>query len=123
MKRNSRIIQQGMSALLVVTPLFASAAGVGSSFRDLVLNFGRQLSGKIIPILVALAVLAFFFNLVFFIFNMNNETERVLFKGYTINAIIALTILLTMWGIIGIFTNTFFQGDPVIPQFPTGEYQ
>lgn len=98
----------------------AAVSGIGS-FRDLVDTVGKYLSTTIIPILVALGVLYFFVNLSIFIVNMNNEKEREQFKKYAVNAIIALFIMFTIWGVIGILTHTFFNTDPVVPQLPTSD--
>lgn len=100
-----------------VMPTVASAAGFGS-FRDLVNTVGNYISGKIFPIIVAVTVLIFFGNLIFFIVNNKNEAERTRFKSYSINSVIALFIMLTMWGIIGIATKTVWHTGPFIPQLP-----
>lgn len=90
-----------------------------TSFRTLTDNVAQFISSRIFPIFVALAVLYFLYNLTFFIIKMDNEKERTLFKSYTINALVALTLLLAMWGIVGIFTQTIFSKNPILPQLPT----
>lgn len=109
-----------IAVLAAMMPMMAHAA-VGAAFKDLVESFGRTISTQVMPLLVALAVLAFFYNIIFFILRLDNEKERIQFRQYTINALVVLTIMLTMWGVIGLATNTFFQGNPVIPQFPTSD--
>lgn len=98
------------------------AAGKGyHSFKDIVDSVGKTISTRVIPIFFILAVLAFMYNIAFFLLNMGNEKERETFKKYSINALIALTVLLAVWGIVGIFTQTFFQATPFIPQLPTSD--
>lgn len=97
-------------------------AGKGwHSFKDLVDSLGSYVSKSIFPILVTLAVLAFMYNIAFFIIKSDNEKERETFKKWSVNAVIALTILLCVWGVVGIFTQTVFKTNPFIPQFRTSD--
>jgi uncharacterized membrane protein len=99
---------------------FAQSSGTGfGSFRDLINTIGGLITKYVIPLLVAMAILYFLWNIVHFISNMGNEKEREAFKKYSINGIIALFILLSVWGIIGIFSTALFNKAPGIPQFPT----
>lgn len=77
------------------------------------------ISGTIMPILVALAVLFFLYNLIYFIAKSGNEQERTMFRNYMVNSLIALFILVSLWGIVGLGTRTFFGTKPFIPQLPT----
>lgn len=52
---------------------------------------------------------------------MDNSKERETFKKYSVNALIAVFAMLAVWGIVGIFTSTFFHSNPVIPQLPTSD--
>ncbi len=124
MKRNLVTISLFMMGLFFGTlakVAFAQGAG-GGVINAFVVSATDYINKNIIPILVAIAVLVFFYNLIFFIFNSSNEKEREEFKKYSLNSILALFILLCVWGIIGIFTHTFFNGkNPVIPQLPTSD--
>lgn len=97
-----------------------STTGLGS-FRDLVTIIGNLITKYIIPVLVALALVYFLWNIIHFISNMGNEKEREAFKSYSLNGVIALFILLSVWGIIGIFSTTLFNKTPGVPQFPTSD--
>jgi hypothetical protein len=100
----------------------APSAGKGwHSFRDLTNSLGSYVSKSIFPILVTLAVLAFMYNIALFMINSDNEKEREIFKKYSVNAVIALTILLCVWGVVGIFTQTIFHSTVFIPQFRTSD--
>lgn len=91
----------------------------GSSIREIINNVGSFLSSRLMPIIVTIAVIVFMWNIGQFILNMDNEKQREQFRNYSVNAILALFILLSLWGIIGIATGTFFDKKPLIPQFPT----
>lgn len=92
----------------------------GGTFREIVTTIVQFIGVRIMPILVALALLAFFFNLIIFIIKMDSPTERQQFKKYSVNALVGLFIMLTVWGIVGIATRTLHWG-LVIPQLPTSD--
>lgn len=89
------------------------------TIRDILNGIGTFVSGTIMPILVGLAILFFLYNLIYFILKSDNEQERATFRNYMINSLFALFILVTMWGIVGLGTRTFFNSKPFIPQLPT----
>ncbi len=124
-KRNLTVVSAVMLSVVVRiahAQNAAPSAGKGwHSFRDLANSLGSYVSKSIFPILVTLAVLAFMYNIALFMFNSGNEKEREVFKKYSVNAIIALTILLCVWGVVGIFTQTVFHSTPFIPQFRTSD--
>ena len=90
-----------------------------TSLRDIMNGFASLVSGKIMPILVGIAILAFLYNLIYFIAKSGSEQERETFRNYMINALIALFILVSVWGIVGLGTRTVFGTKPFIPQLPT----
>ena len=76
---------------------------------------------KIMPILVGLAILAFLYNLIYFIAKSGSDQERLTFRNYMVNSLIALFILVSIWGIVGLGTRTLFGTKPFIPQLPTSD--
>ena len=60
----------------------------------------------LIPIVVGLALVAFFWGLVKFIYNAGSDTKREEGKQVMLWGIIALFIIVSIWGIIG-----FIQGE------------
>lgn len=101
------------------TPTTPTSTLTNGTFRDLVASFGNFISGKLMPVVISIAILVFFWNLIQYLANLGNEKDREQFKKYSINAILAFFILLSFWGIIGIFTSAFFGLKPLIPQLPT----
>lgn len=107
------------------TPTVQSTTGhtggnVGS-FQDIVRGLASFLNTKIIPLIISLTIVFFLWNLVRFIGAMDNEKERLLFRKYVINALIGMTIMLSVWGLVAILTNTFFRNNPIVPQLPTSD--
>ncbi len=124
---NRTLLKIGMIASGVI-PYFAHAQNyIGSnttgtpwgSIKDIVEAVGKFINGTIMPLLVIMALVYFFWNLIHFIRNMSNEKEREVFKVYTINALIGLFIMLSVWGIVAIGTQTFFNAQPIVPQLRT----
>lgn len=80
--------------------------------------FGEMIKGVII-IAVALALMFFIWNLAMYIKDYDNEAKRTDSKQYMIYAIIALFVMISVWGLVGILTNTFgFTSGG--PQYNTG---
>jgi uncharacterized membrane protein len=68
------------------------------------LTFLKEATDKLIPILVGLAVLAFFWFLVIFIWKGGEDAgERDKMKGGMLWSIIAIFVMVSVWGIIGLF--------------------
>jgi len=89
------------------------------SIADIVAKIGDFINTTVMPIIVSLGVIYFIWNLVHFVSKMDNEAERTKFRKYTINGIIGLFIMLSVWGILAIGTTTLFNSQPIIPQLPT----
>jgi hypothetical protein len=58
-------------------------------------------------------------NLVYFIARSGSDKDRLTFRNYMVNSVIALFILISIWGIVGLGTRTLFGTKPFIPQLPT----
>lgn len=95
--------------------------GNWGSFQDIVRSLASFLNTKVIPLIISLTIAYFLWNLVRFIGAMDNEKERLLFRKYVINALIGMTIMLSVWGLVAILTNTFFRNNPIVPQLPTSD--
>ena len=109
-------------------PLFVFAQnyiGSGSngtawgSIKEIVEAMGKFINSTVMPIIVSLGVLYFLWNIAQYITKLDNEKERENFKRYSINGILGLFIMLSLWGIIAIGTNTLFGSQPIVPQFRT----
>lgn len=107
---------------------YASAAGAvttegvcqSQSMDDVsgIVNWASCFLMKIIvPFLFALATAAFIWGVVHYYLNPSNEKEREKGKEFVIGGLIALFMMVAMWGIVKVFTNTFDIKNAV-PQFP-----
>lgn len=108
-----------VSGLLIV-PMFASAAETGITG---VLKIFSGILNSAIPVVLALAVLYFFWGLAQYVLNSSDETKKAEGRNIMIWGIIALFIMVSVWGVIGILQQTFFGGSDVtgpssIPSVP-----
>ncbi len=87
---------------LAFAPVFAFAETLGG-----ILNTVGQLIGAATPIVVALALVYFFWGLGQFIFNSSDEAKRKEAISIMIYGIIALFVMVSIWGIINVLQTTF----------------
>ena len=108
---------------LLSTPVYAQdsfGTAAGSSFRDVVIAVLHFVTANVIPILTALAFITILFNILRYIGNADSDAERAKFKGYIMWSLLAFFVLLSVYGIVQVMSNTAFNGAAiVIPQFPT----
>ncbi len=100
-----------LSGLLIV-PQFANAQnlqGVLGTFSDLI--------NLAIPLIIALAVLYFFWGLAQYILNSANEEKKEEGRNIMIYGIIALFVMVSVWGLIRLLQETFNVKDtnPIVP--------
>ncbi|MDP6388036.1 MAG: hypothetical protein QGG63_02070 [Candidatus Pacebacteria bacterium] len=90
-------------SILALAPMVAFAATtLGNVLEDI-----GNLIGLATPIIVGLALLAFFVGLVKLIFSAGNEEEKKKSKGIMIWGIIALFVMVSVWGLVNLLGDTF----------------
>ncbi len=83
-----------------------------------IINWASCLLVKtIIPFLFALATVAFIWGVIQYYLNPDNEEKRKKGKSFIIGGLIALFVMLSVWGLVAILTNTFGLSN-TIPQLP-----
>ncbi len=118
----------GISTLGVGITVSNPDAGLGSgtadginTFRYYALEISKFISGRIIPIMVASALLFFVGNVVISMTKSDVEAERTKLNQYLRWGVVALFILLTLFSVVGFFTGSLFGTGAIIPQFPTSD--
>lgn len=86
-------------ALTALTPAFAFAQQL-AGVETFVQSIGR-LVALALPIVVAIALLAFFWGLVKFIFAQGNEEAKGEGKKIMIWGLVALFVMVAVWGLVG----------------------
>ncbi len=105
---NRTIIKASIAGALALLPLAALAQGGGSlsNLSKLVDSVGNIIR-TLIPLLVAVALLVFFWGLIKYIRAANDPAEAGTGKSIMIAGVIALFVMVSVWGIVG------FIGDAV----------
>ncbi|MEN9912983.1 MAG: hypothetical protein RLY66_391 [Candidatus Parcubacteria bacterium] len=82
-----------------------------------------NLGNTFIQILIAFAVIWIIFNVVRFIMSGNSEDKRKEYQGGIIWGIVGLFVILSIWGLVRILSNTF-RTDTTAPvnQYPRVQY-
>ena len=88
-----------------------------TNFQD-VMNLFMEMIGQAMVLLYAAAFAAFFYGLVKFIFNAEDATKIEEGRAWMTWSVIALFVMITIWGIVGVLTNTFGISPLLIPQLP-----
>ncbi|MBI5139709.1 hypothetical protein HZA26_03830 [Candidatus Nomurabacteria bacterium] len=93
---------------LTPTVTTGSTCAMGGKFQDL-LNYATCIIGKsVVPLIFALAIVMFIWGSVnFFILNADEEAKRSQGKQFMIWGVIALAVMVSVWGLVRILGNTF----------------
>lgn len=109
-------------ALVSGTALFLplSAFAAGTTVRDVLVTI-KELMDLGVPILITLAMLYFLYGLGEYIFKAVDAKSRDEARERMIGGIIALFVMASVWGLVGIVANTFGVqqgGDANLPDVP-----
>lgn len=76
-------------------------------FQDLLSTASCIISGSVIPLIFALAVVMFIWGVVQYVINSDDETKKSQGRQFMIWGIIALTVMVSVWGLVKILGATF----------------
>jgi small-conductance mechanosensitive channel len=99
---------------LAFAPAFAFAQQLGN-VEQLIESIGR-LVNIALPIVVGIALLAFFWGLVKFIFAQGNEEAKIEAKKIMLWGLVALFVMISVWGLVRFIGNALGvnQGETII---------
>jgi hypothetical protein len=119
------IIVQTFGLGSAVPPALDTLTGTGSTcslagspkFQDVLCYITKIINNSIIPLIFAVATVMFVWGVVqFFVLNSDEEKKREQGKQFMIWGIIALAVMLSVWGLVGILGSTFGIGTSILPQ-------
>ena len=85
-----------------------STCEVGTTFQGLLGYATCIINNSVIPLIFAIAIVTFIWGAVkFFIINADEEAKREEGKQFMIWGIIALAIMMSVWGLVGLVRSTF----------------
>lgn len=62
---------------------------------------------SIIPFLITIATVSFIWGIIQYFLNPDNEEKRKKGKDYLLWGLIGLFVMVSVWGLVGVFSNTF----------------
>jgi hypothetical protein len=74
------------------------------------------ISRSVIPLIFALAIVMFIWGVVQYVINSDEEAKKEKGRQFMIWGVIALTVMVSVWGLVGILGKTFNINTGVIPQ-------
>ncbi len=112
-KNSLQISLLGIFAFAVL-PSIASAQAI-TTFEGLVQKLYTMLA-SLVPIIVSLALIVFLWGIFQLVRSNNEDARKDAIKIITFG-IIALFVMVSVWGLVAILSNTFFnEGQLYIPQ-------
>lgn len=114
LKNKYKIPVSVIAALFIATPFVAQAQAF-SDFRGLV-NFLVILFNQAIALLVGLGVVYLLYGIVKTITHADNEQIRSDGRQVMLYGVIALFVIVSMWGLVNLLVGTFFGGS--VPGLP-----
>lgn len=86
-------------------------------FQDLLCYLTKIINDSVIPLIFTVAVLMFVWGTInFFIINADEEAKRAQGKQFMVWGIIALAVMVSVWGLVAILGATFGIDGSVLPQ-------
>lgn len=112
--KTARLITVSVPALLVASllPMMAGAVTLGHTLKVL-----SDLVNGLIPIVLALTVLIFFWGLAMYLWDAGNAEKKGQGIQIMVMGVVALFVMVSIWGIIGVLQQTFKvdQSKPIVP--------
>lgn len=98
----------------IVLPFFAFAQAA-SNIEDQLANLNTILHDQLIPMLIVLATVVFMVGILRYVAAGGDEEKVKAGRNMMIFGVIALTVMVSMWGIAKILVETFDVGGQPIP--------
>lgn len=92
---------------LILLPSFASAQGVGLGGLLGLLAQANDLINRLIPFIIALTILIFLWGVFKFVVSGGDGEARKEAQGYMIWGIVALFVMVSVWGLVNILVRSF----------------
>jgi hypothetical protein len=98
----------------------SSSACAGNSLADLMQYLLSIMTRYLVPIIFSIAIIAFFWGIIQYVINAENEAKRKEGRDYILWGFGALFVMVAIWGIIALISNTLgigVGGTLGVPQF------
>ena len=95
---------------------YANYVAVKPKLTDLINYVTCVIGASVVPLIFILAVAFFVWGVVQYVINADSEEAKSKGRDFMIWGIIALTVMVSIWGLVRIFGNTFNIDTTFIPQ-------
>jgi predicted permease len=89
-----------------ILPMLVLAQNVNFGYVDTAFNSGRLLLNRIVIFLISLAVVWFIWNVIKYSMS-SEEDDKQKAKSQMIHGIIAIAVMVSVWGIVSLLRNAF----------------
>jgi hypothetical protein len=114
MKKHTNIDSLVMVLAMAIVPNIAF--GAGEAISGLIQWIGNMLN-LLIPIMITLAVVIFFWGLALFLLKADEEKEKG--RDIMLYGVLTLFVMVSIWGLVGILANTLGVGVGGTVNLPT----
>ncbi|OGI96403.1 hypothetical protein A3I25_00010 [Candidatus Nomurabacteria bacterium RIFCSPLOWO2_02_FULL_42_17] len=102
---------------MIAVGLPSVALAAPNNIKDLLDMFTDLLINSVVPLLIAAAMVVFIWGMIEFVGNADNEEKRAKGKQLMLWGIIGFFVIVSIWGLVGLFTN-FFGVPSGMPRLP-----
>lgn len=102
----NKLFAFGAIALTAPTLAFAQAATPGADLSSLLVWVNKLIS-IMVPLIIALAVVFFMWGVFKFVASGDDEEARKSGRQMMINGVIAIFVMVSLWGLVGFLDKTF----------------
>jgi len=88
-------------------------AGI-TNLTNLINFFTCTIIDSVIPLLFVLSIAGFVYGIMQYFLNPENEEKRKQGKSFMLWGIVALFVMVSIWGLVGILSNTFLGEKPAV---------
>lgn len=111
-----KLILSGAVFLLPAIALAQNAPGFGGVLA--LIDSLSAVLNRILPLIIGLGVLYFFWGLARFILNAGDEEEQKKARGIMLWGIIAIFVMLSIWGIVNFLVSSTGLNNNTVPNVP-----
>jgi hypothetical protein len=101
-------------------PLVSFAAV--NDFKYLLENRLRPILDQAVPLLIAAAVIIFFWGVLNFVREADQPDKRAEGRKFMVFGIISIFVILSVWGLVNLVIMTVFGGETIVPEVPVGPF-
>lgn len=87
-----------------------------TDFTGIINYISCTLVKSVIPLLITLSVVGFIWGIIQYFLNPDNEEKKKNGKSFMVWGLIAIFVITSIWGLVGVLSGTFDFGTVMIPQ-------